>query len=254
MFGNYKNLSGDIMYIFRSLVERTLATALLLLPLNVLLSQEVVIRTPSGNSLTLEIDTTTSFNDILQEIETQLYEIDDPLLYEHAKPILIDFSGSATPCKATYKGQSVPRNFAVQVTPAEKKDMRKLLTSMAKNTWAELLSNSSSMNKIGDRIEHIHPLRFLQCIFSDEELKGCLHSVKDRSIIWKKFFSGVSESLEEEANRNNMKPEFIQEFAASLNLNPNLIKDSIEKKKWKEFLDILFKNLPRDGNQDRHDM
>jgi hypothetical protein len=254
MFGNYKNFSEDIMYTFRTLIERTLATALLLLPLNALLGEEVVIMTPSGNSLTLEIDPSTSFNDILQEVEAQLYEIDDPLLYEHARPILIDFSGSVTPCKATYKGQSIPRNFAVQVTQEEKKLMRKLLTSMAKNTWAELLSNSSSMNKIGDKIDHIHPLRFLQAIFSDEELKGCLHSIKDRSLIWKKFFSGVSESLEEEANRNNMRPEFINEFASSLNLNPSLVKDSIEKKKWKEFLDILFKYLPRGGDPERHDM
>lgn len=240
------------MHLFGALFQKTIAAAIMLFPSASVVSDEIVVMTPSGNSLTLEIDPEASFSQVLQTIETHLNE--------EAKPILIDFSGTAMQCKAAYKSQAKPRNYYAPVTDAEKENLRKLLKWMAKKTWAELLANSSGLNEIGDSIDHIHPLKFLQTIFiSDptdpsEEMKGCLHSIRDRTLIWKKFTNGLFDSLEEESKRNNMRPEFINDFCANLKLNPNLVTTKIQERKWKEFMDTLLTQIPRSGNPGHYNM
>lgn len=243
------------MHICGALVQKAVIATLLLSSPLALFGEEILVRTPTGNSITFEIDPNDSFGNILQNIEIALNEVEGFSLQdaELPKPIFIDYM-SATPCSSTYRGSDTNRLYSSPVTAEEKKDIRYLLTKMATSSWTQLLSSRSSMNKAGDRIDHVHPLRFLQCVFTDEELKGCLHSIRDRSLIWKNFFSGISESFQEESDRNNMKPEYVQDFAASLKINPALISGPIKSKKWLEFIDILLANLPRTGDPGRYDM
>ena len=50
--------------------------------------------------------------------------------------------------------------------------------------------NKDYLKKIGDQVQHVHPLRFLMCIFTDEKMKASVAALKCRTFgwIWKGFF------------------------------------------------------------------
>lgn len=208
-------------------------------------SQEVVVRTSDGGTITLEVGLDDTVGDMLKKAAL------------HQGPLVIEMSGSLKDLREedTFYTQR-PRIYYEMVTPEEKEDVRYILKSMATKSWTELLGSRSSLNRAGDRIDHIHPLRFLYTIFSDEQMRGCLHSIRfsDRKQIWKSFFTGLEESLEEESQKNNMTLEFIHDFAKLLKINVASVHDLIKNRQWPELVDALLKLLPRTGDPGRYDM
>lgn len=158
------------------------------------------------------------------------------------------------PVLAMATSANTSRDYWRQCTPKEKAGITKLTTSMAKYSWPELLTHRSSLKKIGDEINDVHPLRLLEEIFKNKNLTGAFHTVRSRSLVWSEYSSGLYESLETETKKSNLKMAHIEDFAKSLKIDPALIAPSIQKKRWSDFLDILFKQFPRQGNTDRYDI
>lgn len=152
------------------------------------------------------------------------------------------------------KKNSVTRNYNIPVTQSEKDDLTYITNTMARSSLPGIATSKSSLKKAGDRIEHLHPLRFLMTIFTDEELKSNIHAIKGRGWIWDKFFEGLEGSLKDESKKDNIKIEFIKDFANIVGINVDLILPTIQEKRWKEFVNILIDVIPRSGNPGRYDM
>lgn len=150
--------------------------------------------------------------------------------------------------------QSTPRNYDVPLSKQDREDISYIVTSLAKYSWTELLCHRSSIKKAGARVDPVHPLRFLECIFTSEELKAGVHAIRDRKRIWKEFSSGLFESLELESKRDNLTPAQVLDFSNSLGINSAKINQNIQKRRWTELVDQLIELLPRQGNPGRYDM
>lgn len=154
--------------------------------------------------------------------------------------------------KSTHEGY---RNYSNAVTSKEKKDIRFILKNMAQKSLASLLSVKSQMEDAGDRIEHLHPLRFLEAVFSDEELKAYFHQVKKRgSWLWSEFSKGLKTSMQEEFDIGNFQDAFIYDFSSNLNIDASLIQNHIHSAQWDDLIKALLQHLPRSGDFDRYDM
>lgn len=168
--------------------------------------------------------------------------------------VLIDETGmTLKPCK---KGGNA-RNYYKPVSPSEQKDIRYIVTTLAQNTLASITSSRSSLKKAGDRIDRVHPLRFLSVVFSDEELKAGIHAIRDRNgfgKIWDEFSSGLIGSLREEAAAQNLTVEIIQDFANTIGINVHLILAPIQESRWKDFINILIDSVPRANDPNRYNM
>lgn len=145
------------------------------------------------------------------------------------------------------------RDYYRNVTKTEKAELRYILTTLAKNSLTSLLKNRSKLQDAGDRIDHLHPLRFILTCFKDDELKGSFHCVHDRGKVWKEFFKELKKNFEEEASHENLLEEYVKDFAKSLKINASLILPALQKKQWDNFVEILLKNIPRGGEPDRYD-
>jgi hypothetical protein len=230
------------------------------------IAEEVLVRNSMGEIISLDIDPNKSFQDVIHTIHNQLittdrevgffgnenlFAVEEGKSKSHFAPLgvfLLDyFFGSKT-----VKARSMPRDYMQPVSPQEKADIRYIVISLASNSWLQLLDARASLKKAGDRVDHVHPFRFLMCIFKDEELKAGVHSIRDRKKIWKEFLGGLSTSLEEEANFNNLKAEFIQDFANHVGVNSSVINASIKGRRWEEFVDLLLTHLPRAGDPNRY--
>lgn len=154
--------------------------------------------------------------------------------------------------KSTFTGY---RDYNLPVDTEKKKAIRFILKTMAKKSLASLLSYKSELEDKGKFIDDVHPLRFLQIVFTDEEMKAYFHQIKKRaSWIWGKFIKGLTTSLEEERNINNLKEEYIYDFAMNVSIDPSLIYDAIQNGQWEELIKILLQFIPREGQFDHYDM
>ncbi len=153
------------------------------------------------------------------------------------------------------KNDNVSRNYNASVNSQEKKDITYILTKMARDNYATLWGAESSLKKAGDRIRHLHPFKFLEAIFTDEELKASAHAIRDRAIkkVWKEFVKGNASTLEQESARHNVQP-YVQNFAQTVKIDPNLITPLIQAKRWEDLLNALIDHIPRGNDPNRYNM
>ncbi len=166
---------------------------------------------------------------------------------------LDDFSFDANNAiaKKTYAGF---RDYHQTMTKDEKKDLRFLLKTMATKSLAGLLKYKSQMEYAGDRIDHVHPLRFLETVFTDEELKVFIHNIKKRGgWIWGEFIKGLKGSLQEEFDLGNLTDEMVLDFSQQVGIDIGVIEGLVKGLKWDDFVKTLIVHIPRKGDSGRYD-
>lgn len=147
------------------------------------------------------------------------------------------------------------RQYQTPVSKKDKEKIRYIVTTLGFESTAKIATERSDLKKTGKEINHIHPLRFLMTVFTDEELKAGVHGIRGRMIgwIWSEFLDGLVKSLDEENAKQNMKMEYIQDFAKTVNIDVNVILPSIQQKKWSDFVNLLIDRIPRKNNPNRYD-
>lgn len=240
---------------------------LLVLASSSIYGKEVVVRAFNGNYLKLIVDQESSFASVMQQIqailelseqEQECYlatqsSWEESCLNDQGTEFCMDFLASAS-VNGHLAPTAIPRNYSAIVTPSEKKDINYIVDTLANASLKNLWDQEDSLNRAGDRINHVHPLRFLMVVFTDEKLKVDIRNIRNRGgKVWRKFIKGLEESLLEESQRldNNMKPEYIQEFAAIVKINPALLFPSAQALRWGEFVQILIDKVPRSGDSGR---
>lgn len=93
----------------------------------------------------------------------------------------------------------------------EKKNIYKIVSTIADKSLPQLLLEKKEMEKRGDQIHHVHPMRFIGYILSDPYLKRCLVKIKGNSFKWSNFMDGYCGRMREEASKNNLE-KFIEGF------------------------------------------
>lgn len=209
-------------------------------------AKELKVKTPAGEVLGFEIEPQDSFENVVNQINSVMnngIEADDC-------DVMLDYSLDVS----SEDSHSPKRDYYHRLTKEERDDIRYVIKTLAKSSWTQLLQLRSSLKRTEQRILHVHPYRFVECIFTDEELKAGLHSIKDRKLIWGSFYDGLHNSLSDESEKNNLKPEFLEDFAKIVKVDVKAISGPIQKKDWNLFIQTLLKLLPRSGNPDRYDM
>lgn len=128
--------------------------------------------------------------------------------------------------------------YSLRLTSDDSHNISKLIKNMADlNLW-ELLKKSKDMKKLGRKIEPVHPLRFLGCIFSTHELKKRMPKIKDSHFKWVKFTEGLFDRLSKEARHDNLN-RFIPGFAQTVGCSEEAIQDFVRRHDWNGMLEYL---------------
>lgn len=146
------------------------------------------------------------------------------------------------------------RHYEVPPTDEERELVFYVVNTLGNKSLPKVWKAKSSLKKAGDKIDHIHPLRFLEIVFTDEELKASIRNLRNRDLIWSEFKGGLFGSLAEEAKRHNLTPEQLQDFGVNVGIDINIVYPSILKADWDEMLSLLIKHVPREGDPGRYDM
>lgn len=167
----------------------------------------------------------------------------------------IDFavSGSVVTARAVQVVNGL-REYSAGVSAEQQEDIRFILKTLANSSILKIGASETNLKKAGDRIDYVHPLRFLEFVFTDEELKVCMHNLQGRNWVWKEFVSGIIGSFNEEHSKGNIKPDQIANFIKTLNISPSVVNPSIQNQRWTELIETLIAKIPRDKGSDRYNM
>ncbi|GAB4226968.1 MAG: hypothetical protein Tsb0021_03470 [Chlamydiales bacterium] len=147
-----------------------------------------------------------------------------------------------------------PRDYESGVTKNESEDIKYILDLLANKPTAKLLFYKSSLDAAGERVNHVHPLRFLEVVFTDEKAKVDILNISKKNWVWKQFINGLGESLNQEKGRQNLTNHQIEDFSSNIGLNSTLIMPSIKQSRWDEMVLLLIKHVPRKTNTQKYNM
>ena len=154
-----------------------------------------------------------------------------------------------------YHATSQPRNYEIPLTEQDKKDITFIVTTLADKSLVSILARKGDLNAAGDRINGIHPYRFLGYIFSTEKLKVAARNIRRRGgLVWKNFSSGVTDTLSEESSKGALTKADFDAFIGTIKIDPKLVYPDIVAKNWQNFIENLVKYVERDGDAGRFNM
>ena len=217
----------------------------------------VVLENSTGESYVLEVDRNEAFFDVISLID-RLKSDEGFSDNDNADVEAFHSFKISIPAKSFLKNEifskkirTIPRNYLSGITSAECGDIALIIKTLANNSLTKIKSAESSLKKAGDRIDHVHPLQFLACIFTNEELKVCMRNLQGRSWVWKDFLKGVVETLSAENSRENVLP-FLADFASRVKVDVNALIPIAQAGRWERFVNMLIDTVPREGGGDRY--
>lgn len=222
-------------------------------------SETITLVNRSGNESTIVIAPQDQFLDVMNYIQEYFSDEESEHLPvgESMGALQLEFSVSDSDVvvRSKNKPKNKPwRSYKAGYSRNDKEDIAFIVNTLARESLISIGSSTSSLNKAGDRINHLHPFNFLLCIFSDEELKCGAHAIRDRSgMVSDRFFAGITTTLQEEHQHQNLSP-YIADFAKKLNLDVNLITPVLNSCQWKGFVELLIDTIPRKNNPSRYNM
>ena len=234
------------------------------------MGKEVAVRTPSGENLIVDVQPEDRFLDVIHQIESHLngmgeaeaqnFEVDSysasqGLALEYRqREFLVDYMVAAPQLISIQKPASLGmRDYNASLKSSEKSDIKFLITTMGNSSLPKILANKSALKKAGDRVDGVHPLRFLACIFSDEEMKAAMANLQGRTWVWTEYLNGVNDSFNTENKLNNVM-QYMPDFAKNLNVDFATVNGLALNNQWTDLVDYLIKVIPRKGNPGRYDM
>lgn len=229
-----------------------------------LLAEEIVVRAPEGDNFVVNIAPEETFQDVKSKINDYLEltpqeraallkqtpVVDAPV---QQKDMRIDYRPADLIVKPQPKPIGVVRDYNRPTEKEESKTIYYIVTTLGNKSIATIIKETSNLKRTRTTLNNLHPLRFAEVIFSNEELKAAVVNLKGRPW-WSDFRKGLVDTLAEESKKQNLKLEYIQDFAQKVHIDPNLILPSLQKGKWDEFLNLLVDKVPRAGNPGKFDM
>lgn len=209
-------------------------------------AKEIAIRSSEGVAFTLEVNPQDSFQEVISQIDLVLGEAGDG-------DFCLDYK--LTPVKYIAGDSNEPtRDYHIPLTEEEKKNITYIVTTLGKEPWYKVAPKQSSLKKAGDKIYHIHPLRMLMQVFTVEELKASIASLRGKALVWKPFRDGLFKTLTLENKLDNLKPEYIKDFSRTIKVDPEAILPFFENDDWDGLIKTLIQKVPRAGDPKRYDM
>lgn len=125
--------------------------------------------------------------------------------------------------------------YALPMNGIDKDRTYQLIDQMGNKAWYELLWNKRKMEKLGDQVDHVHPLRFSGFIFSQPHLKESMKKVRSFSLKWYRFVDGFGGKMKRNAQSNNLLvhvPGFCHETGA----DEATVRKLIKEQNWEALL------------------
>lgn len=225
-------------------------------------NETLVVECTDGDTVSISLTEESKFLAVIEQIISSSKLDDEDIPDEMIHPgyfaksslywnFTLSYAGGNIVAK---KGEKKWRDYWAVVSKDEKADITYIIRTLAYESLISIGGKRSSLKKAGDRIDHIHPLRFLMTVFQEEELKAGIAAIRGQTS-WVKdgFFDGLIGSLKEEGGKDNLIS-FSDHFSKTLNIPSKSVNTYLQKGNHKEFIDYLIDTIPRQNDPNRYNM
>ncbi|MEI6243193.1 MAG: hypothetical protein WCP39_07330 [Chlamydiota bacterium] len=126
-------------------------------------------------------------------------------------------------------------------TEKDRETIRRILETLGTHGEMYLLKHRKEVEGWGDTVRHVHPLKFLGCVFSHPSGRVWMKDVKDDFFKWFNFGSEMATALNNEYNRGRIL-QYINDFGAEIRLSPEKMRPFVERKDWKGLIVFICYN------------
>ena len=126
------------------------------------------------------------------------------------------------------------------IAEADRAVITKIIHYMGKNSVFKLLMKKSSLERDGDKIEHLHPLRFLWHIFTSNQLRADVKIIERSYFKWNGFMDGCRRRLDYMSKANNLE-KYLPGFVKEVNIDHKQALNLVRKKDWENFVRLMIK-------------
>lgn len=123
-------------------------------------------------------------------------------------------------------------------TEKDRENISFLIRAMSENGKLGLLFRKGELNRIGAEINHVHPLKFLDTIFSSPELKQCMPNIENDYFKWNGLMDGLGPSLSSKADQGKLDM-YLDEFAKTIGVTREEIEPFVKPKDWQGLVRYL---------------
>ncbi|MBS0624082.1 MAG: hypothetical protein JSS62_05615 [Verrucomicrobia bacterium] len=146
-----------------------------------------------------------------------------------------------------------PRDYRRPVSQEEQHDIHFIVTTLANRSLVAIGFSKAELEKAGARVDHVHPLRLLIAIFTDEELKVGIRNMRGKGWVWNQFIGNLKYVLNSEKSLGNVTDEYICDFAQTVGISADLLFPYVDVNNWEGMVDSLITYIPRKGDHQRYD-
>ncbi len=102
------------------------------------------------------------------------------------------------------KSEEAKLFFDLPLTEEDKKIIRQIVTTMAEKNFLQLFLEKKSLERKGDQIQPVHPLRFAGYVLTDPVLRRSMRLVSQSRVKWNGFLDGYEKRLKEEKHAGTL--------------------------------------------------
>lgn len=136
--------------------------------------------------------------------------------------------------------------YSLPISQADQDNISKLIKTMGRSGPIDLLKKAKEMEKLGDKLNHVHPLRFIGYIYSHPQLKDDMSKIMDNVFKRGGFLNGhgkkegFSHRMSREMHHNNLM-HYLPGFTQSLGISEDEISSFFHHHDWEGLLRRLIK-------------
>lgn len=184
---------------------------------------------------------------IEQETASLLQNTEREENFEKPHPKIEDLSLLANQPKVTQIPEpevEIKEKNAYETLPITSEEVQKIseiLITMAENNVFQLLFQKKHLERLGHEIHHVHPIRFMGTVFSNNQLVICMRRIRRSSFKWDGFMDGFVERIEQEAKVGNLNP-YIPGLAKTLGFQTQDIQSYVDRKDFEGLIIFFVEN------------
>jgi len=156
-----------------------------------------------------------------------------------------------------------PRDYWTELSQEQHANLAFIMSTMSKASHAQIMVSKAKLRQAGRTLSTIHPLRYLEHIFSHPQLTKDLCGISLRTnFLWPGFLNGEDNgvkdgmigSLKQEDALGNLKPAYIENFTRRCNLSYIQIANCIRLKQWNEMMDYVIREAMKKNRMELYDL
>ncbi len=183
----------------------------------------------------------------LEEVKGSLHPIEmmlkcvSPSL---AEKVQLEFQEAPLELVLVHDAPNYQLFYQLPLNGDEQQNITKLIKKMADSGYWELLKKKGELDKLGDKIMPVHPLRFIGFVYSNPCLKKRMPKIMNATLKRRGFLNGhgskegFSQRMTKEAHNHNLM-QYLPGFAQSIGVTQSLVEPYFHRHDWEGLLRFL---------------